>query len=204
MKTINQNLDTPQTEETKQNLSQSISNDPLKDISQKVKSSVKRTKEQSEETITLSSGRVFNKQRYLQLKKSLGLSGTLRLPSDITDDGSYDYFWASTQYDGQIEKKKTLGYEVCTGKNNKEYRHHAGMDGGVKHEHILMRISKEDRNLISEIQREKKAFTEMDRITKNLDSETIFENKSRLESDGEVTLAEGLQNKYNRNPIKNI
>ncbi len=201
MKTINQNLDTPQKEESKQN--KSNSQNPLEDNTLKAKTP-KETNKQPEEQITSSSGKVFNKKRYQQLSAALGISGTLRLPSDIKDDGSYEYFWASTQYDGSIEKKKALGYQVCTKDGEKEYRHFAGMDGSVRHEHVLMRISREDRELISEIQRDKKAYAELDKITKNLDPETTFENKSRLKGDGELTLAEGLQNKYNNNKIKQV
>jgi len=205
MKTINKNLDTPQAEESKQNLSKSNSDNPLPLLEDTPKAeSPRKANKQPEELITLSSGKTFNKQRYDQLKTSLGISGTLRLPSDIINDGSYEYFWASTQYDGQIEKKKTLGYEVCTNKNNKEYRQFAGMDGNIRHEHVLMRISKNDRELISEIQRERKAFRELDQVTKNLDPGTTFENTSRLKEDGELTFSEGLQNKYNLNKIKQI
>lgn len=198
MDNINQNLDAPLLEESKQNLSKSNSENPSQDTTFKAKKSPRKSKE---EFFTTSTGEVFNKTRYQQMKKALGLSGTLQLPRDIDDDGSYEYFWASTQYNGMIEKKKNLGYEVCTGKNQKEYTQFAGMDGNIKHEHVLMRISKDDRRLISEIQREKRAEKEMDQIIGGSD---LIENKTRLDRDGELTLSENLKNKYNNNQIKQV
>lgn len=199
----NKNLDNPQSEDSKQNLSESISkNLPSEDEKQNL--SPKQSKKAPEETITLSSGKVFSKKRYAQLKTALGASTTLVMPSGMFNDGSdgYEYFWASTQYAGQIDKKKDLGYEVCTNKDGKEYRHFAGMDGSERHEHVLMRIKIEDKQILSEIRREKKALSEIEQIIP--DSSGIFENKSRLEKDGELTLEENLQNKYNSNKIKQI
>lgn len=182
--------------EDKKQISQSISTHPIQDEPKQSPS--------NEPMVVLPSGKKFSQERYKKIKAALNLSGSLRLPDDIVDDGSYHYFWASTQYEGQIQKKQALGYEKCLNKNSKEYRHFASMEGSIRHEHILMRIKKEDRDLISEIQREKAANIELDRITKNLDSDAVFENKTRLNRDGEVTLEEGIQNKYNSNKIKQI
>lgn len=196
------NLTSSQAEELKQS-NQSTSSYSIEDNS---KQTLPLEETVKEPIVILPSGKKFSKARYDQVKTALGLSGTLRMPDGMTNDGSdgYRYFWASTQFEGQVEKKQSLGYEICTDKKGKEYRHFASMDGNIRHEHRLMRIKLEDLELISEIQRGKKALAEIDKITNDLDSESVFENKTRLKKDGELTLSENLINKYNTNKIKQI
>lgn len=199
METIKNNSDTLHSEESKQNF---IENNSQEDTTLKAKKFPKTKK--AEDLITLSDGKTFSKQRYQQIQAALGNVTSLKLPDGLPNDGSdgYKYFWASTQFNGQIEQKQILGYEICTDSKNKEYRHFAGIDNNIKHEHVLMRISKADRDFISQIQIERKLRREVKQITENLDPKHTYENKERLAKDGELTFIESLQNKYNNNQTK--
>lgn len=171
------------------------------------KSSKKGTSKQilsSEETIQVA-GRTFNKAAYERMSKAMKASTILTLPKEIeesTDKDNYHYFYPSTEFPNQIEQCKDKGYEVVH-VDGKEVRHFAGIDkSGSRHEHVLMRMKKEDKDLMNAIAHEKKRGRTETMTMGKLDPNRVYEKASRLRSDGELTMAESMANKYNFNKIK--
>ncbi len=181
------------TTNTEAELNKSISKSPVNGESPK----------QTNEVIRTSDGKVFNKQQYNKIKSNLGITGILAMPDGMVNDGSdgYEYFYASTQYPGQIDRKQSIGWEIVK-VAGKQVTQFAGVDEkGSKHEHVLMRLKLEDRDIINSLTLERKRAKIGKQIIGDLHPDEIYEKESRLRQDGEKTLGADL-NKYNLNTIK--